>query len=85
MEGEGGAVTEPQIAKDAVLLKSEKLPDVTPIVKGYEWNDGIDHNRLLESYLHCGFQATNFGLAVNEINKMVLNERSGYFILTSIR
>lgn len=71
MEGGAQAATEPQIAKDAVLTKSEKLPDVTPIVKGYEWNNGIDYNQLLGSYLHSGFQATNFGLAVDEINKMV--------------
>lgn len=71
MEVGAKVATEPQIAKDAVLTKSEKLPDVTPIVKGYEWNNGIDYNQLLGSYLHSGFQATNFGLAVDEINKMV--------------
>lgn len=64
-------VTEPQIAKDAVLTKSEKLPDGTPIVKGYEWNNGIDYDELFRSYLCSGFQATNFGEAINQINKMV--------------
>lgn len=71
MEGGAKATTEPQMAKDAVLTKSEKLPDITPTVKGYEWNNGIDYDQLLGSYLHSGFQATNFGLAVDEINKMV--------------
>lgn len=64
--------TEPQIAKDAVLIKSEKLPDVTPVVKGFEWNNGVNYDLLLNSYLHTGFQATNFGKAVDEINKMVV-------------
>lgn len=64
-------MTEPQIAKDAVLTRSEKLPDVTPIVEGYEWNNGIDYDQLLGSYLNCGFQATNLGKAIDEINKMV--------------
>lgn len=63
--------SEPRIAKEAVLIKSEKLPDITPIVKGYEWNNGIDYDQLLQSYGHSGFQATNFGKAVDEINKMV--------------
>lgn len=71
MEGGAKAAAELQSAKDAVLAKSEKLPDVTPIVKGYEWNNGINYDQLLGSYLHSGFQATNFGLAVDEINKMV--------------
>lgn len=69
---DGAMATEPQIAKDAVLTKSEQLPDVTPIVKGYEWNDGVDYDQLLGSYLHSGFQATNLGLAIDEINKMVI-------------
>lgn len=62
---------EPTIAKDAVLVASTKLPSDTPIVSGYDWNSGIDYDRLLRSYLTSGFQATNFGQAVEEINKMV--------------
>lgn len=65
--------TEPQIAKEAVLVSSSKLPDDTPQVRGYDWNNGIDYEKLLTSYVHSGFQATNFGNAVNEINKMVRN------------
>lgn len=63
--------TEPQIAKEAVLIKSVALPDVTPVVAGYEWDNGINYDQLLGSYLNSGFQATNFGKAVDEINKMV--------------
>lgn len=63
--------TEPQIAKDAVLVSSSKMPDDTPKVQGYDWNNGINYDQLLGSYINSGFQATNFGKAVNEINKMV--------------
>jgi deoxyhypusine synthase len=38
---------------------------------GYDWNKGVSYEALLETYRFCGFQATNFGLAVEEINKMV--------------
>lgn len=62
---------EPSIAKEAVLVSSSELPADTPIVSGYDWNNGIDYDRLLQSYLNSGFQATNFGKAVEEINKMV--------------
>lgn len=75
--------TEPQIAKDAVLVSSNKLPDDTPQVKGYDWNDGINYEQLLDSYVNSGFQATNFGKAVNEINKMVMkivNEFVAHFL-----
>lgn len=38
---------------------------------GYDWNKGIDYHALFQTYKHSGFQATNFGLAVEEIQKML--------------
>ena len=38
---------------------------------GYDFNKGVDYHALLQSYKYSGFQATNFGLAVEEINKMI--------------
>jgi len=61
----------PNIAQEAVLVASGELP-VEPLeVKGYDFNDGVDYGRILKSFRTTGFQATNFGLAVNEINRMV--------------
>ncbi|XP_019873472.1 probable deoxyhypusine synthase [Aethina tumida] len=56
---------------DIVLLKTTDNSLLKERVTGYDWNEGIDFNKLLDSYLNTGFQATNFGLAVNEINKMI--------------
>lgn len=56
---------------EAVLKKTTNLSFLNEKVTGYDWNHGLDYNKLLNSYLHTGFQATNFGLAVNEINKMI--------------
>lgn len=42
---------------------------------GYDFNKGLDYHELFKNMLHCGFQATNFALAVEEINKM-LQQRS---------
>lgn len=61
----------PSIAQNAVLQESEKLPENTPIIKGYDWNKGLNYHDLLRSYATTGFQATNFSNAVDEINKMV--------------
>jgi len=63
--------TEPAVAKDAVLKRSEALAEDTPQVRGYDFNEGVDYSRLFESYVNTGFQATNLGLAIREINKMV--------------
>ena len=62
---------EPELAKDAVLQESEPMPKDTPKVEGYDWSQGINYEKILGSYKNSGFQATNFGKAVDEINKMI--------------
>ncbi|KOX76699.1 putative deoxyhypusine synthase [Melipona quadrifasciata] len=61
----------PEIVKNAVLVHSSPIPIETPIVKGYDWNKGIDYHALLETYKYSGFQASNFGLAVDQIQQMI--------------
>merc|ERR1719187_2515989 len=61
----------PGIATEAVLVKSEEMSEGSQTVKGYDFNTGIDYHALLQSYKYSGFQATNFGLAVEETNKMI--------------
>ncbi|CAG9833681.1 unnamed protein product [Diabrotica balteata] len=56
---------------EAVLKKTTNLSFLNDRVSGYNWNEGLHYDKLLQSYLKCGFQATNFGLAVEEINKML--------------
>eukprot|EP00116_Pleurobrachia_bachei_P005912 sb/3466174/ len=56
-------------AADAVFQISEEY-DGAP-VKGYDFSDGIDYNKLLDSYATTGFQATNFGEAVTMVNDMI--------------
>ncbi|RZC36453.1 DS domain containing protein [Asbolus verrucosus] len=59
------------IAEEAVLQKTKDSSFLKEEVQGYDWNQGLNYDKLLNSYLYTGFQATNFGLAVNEINKMI--------------
>lgn len=65
----------PKLATDAVLVKSEKIPKEVGTVKGYDFNDGVNYHKLLQSYARSGFQASNFGHAVEQINKMVSTEK----------
>lgn len=60
-----------EVLQAAVLKKSTKVSYLKETVKGYDWNGGVDYGKILENYQKCGLQATNFGLAVNEINKMI--------------
>eukprot|EP00831_Metopus_contortus_P064396 TRINITY_DN57647_c0_g1_i2.p1 TRINITY_DN57647_c0_g1~~TRINITY_DN57647_c0_g1_i2.p1 ORF type:complete len:345 (-),score=58.22 TRINITY_DN57647_c0_g1_i2:143-1177(-) len=41
------------------------------VVKGYDFNKGLDYGKLFESYRFCGIQATNMAYAIDEINKMI--------------
>ena len=61
----------PSVATEAVLKQSEDLPEDVPKIRGYDFNQGVDHRALLRSFLTTGFQASNMGLAIEQINKMV--------------
>ena len=61
----------PGIAADAVLVQSKEMDEGAETVSGYDFNKGLDHHQLLKSFKYSGFQATNFGLAVEEIWKMI--------------
>ena len=62
----------PELAASAVLAVSEEVPEGSLEVKGYDFNKGVNYHDLLASYRTSGFQATNFGKAVEEINNMVI-------------
>ncbi|KAI0235179.1 Deoxyhypusine synthase [Lamellibrachia satsuma] len=61
----------PTLAAEAVLVTSGELPVEKVEVQGYDFNKGVDYHELLSTFKTSGFQATNFGLAVDEINKMI--------------
>ena len=61
----------PDIAAEAVLVQSKDMDQGAETVIGYDFNKGLDHHQLLKSFKYSGFQATNFGLAVDEIWKMI--------------
>ncbi|XP_077069726.1 deoxyhypusine synthase [Siphateles boraxobius] len=61
----------PPVARDAVLKESTPLPQDMLKIKGYDFNQGVDHQALLQSFLTTGFQASSFGQAVQEINRMI--------------
>nr|XP_046271260.1 deoxyhypusine synthase [Scatophagus argus] len=61
----------PSVAMQAVLKPSCSLPADMLKIKGYDFNQGVDLQAVLKSYLTTGFQASSFGLAVQEINRMI--------------
>lgn len=66
----------PALAQKAVLVRSEQMPEGSVTVRGYNFDDSrargeVDYHALLQSYRTSGFQAMNFGLAVEQISQMV--------------
>ena len=41
------------------------------IVKGYDFDKGLDYHEIFKSFMNNGFQSTLFAKAVNEVNAMV--------------
>ena len=69
----GDLPTDVDAATGVVLIQSEDLPASTPIVRGPQFDSAspLTLDALLSSFLTTGFQATNLGLAVEEINRMI--------------
>lgn len=61
----------PSVAMEAVLKPSDDLPDDMPKIRGYDFNQGVDLQAVLKSYLTTGFQASSLSLAIQQINNMV--------------
>lgn len=67
----------PTSALQNVFVKSSIPTEFTEKVSGFDFNSvnqnngKVDFEALLGSYKSSGYQATNFGLAVEEIQKMV--------------
>ena len=76
----------PSVSASAVLGESQTMPEGTPICKGFDFNTTLPNEKrsssssssssseildsLMSSMLTTGFQATNIGLAIDQINKM---------------
>ncbi|CAJ0955456.1 unnamed protein product [Ranitomeya imitator] len=74
----------PKDAKGTVLMPSVSLPEGTAQIRGYDFNRGVNYEALLQSYLTTGFQASHYGQAVREVNRMIdtkLSSPGGCIIL----
>lgn len=61
----------PSIVKNAVLVESAQMPDDAVTVEGYDFNEGVNYEKLISCYKRIGFQALHFGQAVDEVNRML--------------
>jgi deoxyhypusine synthase len=57
-----------QNASAKTLKLSAKLDGVS--IAGYDFNEGVDYEKILDSFASTGYQATQFSKAIGIINKM---------------
>lgn len=72
-EGENGFVSKlPEVIRDGVFQRGDYaiLEDLEK-VKGYDFNQGVDYEKILKTYVHSGCQATYVGRAIQIVNEMI--------------
>ena len=57
-----------KVARKAILVKSQELQGAS--IKGYDFNEGLNFSKLLESYATTGAQASNLSKAIEIVKKM---------------
>ncbi len=69
------------IARENLLRRSNEINGIS--IKGYDFNEGVDFGRLLDSFSSTGFQASNLAKARDIINKMIADKAFIYLGYTS--
>ncbi|KAL5768676.1 hypothetical protein ACOSP7_015220 [Xanthoceras sorbifolium] len=54
-----------------VFIESESLEGKCVKIEGYDFNQGLNYSQLFKSMLSTGFQASNFGDAIQVVNHML--------------
>ncbi len=57
------------IARKNILRESEEISGV--VIKGYDFNKGINYEKILKSFAGTGFQASVFSQATEIVNEMI--------------
>ena len=70
-----------KIARDVILKESEEIGGVS--IKGYDFDKGIDYEKIMDSYLSTGFQASHFGKAIEIVEKMIKEKATIFLGCTS--
>ena len=70
-----------KIARENIMRKSEEINGIA--IKGYDFNQGVDYNKLLDSFASTGFQATGLSKAIEIVDKMIKNDAFIYLGYTS--
>ncbi|XP_026447425.1 deoxyhypusine synthase-like [Papaver somniferum] len=57
--------------RTTVMRDSETLEGTSRVIRGYDFNQGVDYSEMIRSMITTGFQATNLGEAIEVVNDML--------------
>ncbi len=77
MASTNSAKIKEKIARKNILRKSEEAEGVK--IKGYDFNQGVNYDKILDSFSSTGIQASNLSKAISIINEMI--ESKSYIYL----
>src|SRR3990167_5425584 len=66
-----------KIIRDNLLRKSDEVKGRK--IEGWDFNNGVDWDGIIDSFASSGFQASNFSKAVEIVNKMI-SEKAFIFL-----
>ncbi len=70
-----------KIARENVLRKSQEAEGIK--IQGYDFNQGVDYEKILDNYASLGIQASNMHKAIQIINEMISSKAFIYLGYTS--
>jgi deoxyhypusine synthase len=70
-----------ETGKKNVLFDSKEPEGIS--IHGYEFNSGVNYEKILDSYLTTGFQATHLAKSIDIIDKMIKEKVTIYLGYTS--
>ncbi len=70
-----------EIARKNLFKKGEEISGV--VIKGYDFNKGLDYEKIVRSFSGSGFQASNLSKAIEIVREMQKDKAKIYFGYTS--
>lgn len=70
-----------KIARKNILRKSKEAKGIR--IKGYDFNKGVDYQKIIESFSSTGIQASNLSKAISIVNGMISSNSFIYLGYTS--
>ena len=70
-----------QIARKNILRKSDEVEGIS--IKGYDFNKGVEYDKILDSFQSMGLQASKMHEAIEIINEMIQEKAFIYLGYTS--